>query len=550
MRRFLLLALGFLPLLGSCSRPLRAPGTLRLAQDNDASTLDPALSYDTTSIGFVRVLYRGLVDYDARANIINAVAKSRTVSPDGLTYTFTLRPDAKFTTGTLNGKAFPARRVTADDFRFALERVLDPATQSDGLSMFTMIQGAKEFSADRAKPVAQRKLAHCEGISVRGDDVISFRLTKADTTFLNYLALPFGYAVRPEWVRALEKSGQNLSDNPNGNGPFRFVSWTHDALIVLEKNPDYYDKRFPKANRLEVEMGNPAELQMMRFERGDNDVFSLGDLRAPSDFVRFKNDPKWKPRLLSAPQMDVRYVILNNEMAPFNNKLVRQAMNCAVNKKRILAFRAGRAEVARGILPPGMPAYNPKLRGYDFDPARARQLLKQAGYKNNPSKPITFWFAVRNEPWYPQAALSIQQDLKRIGMTVQLKAVTYPELKVAAGHRKTCQMAMIGWIQDFPDPSNFLDVLLNGERITDNASNNRAFYNNPRVNTILNAAISEPNRVKRLGMYSQAEQMVMDDAPWVPLNHTTRYFVTQPWVSGYRLDPAWNMVLETVAVNE
>jgi oligopeptide transport system substrate-binding protein len=536
-RRLALLALALLPLLQSCSRPPHVPGTLRLTTDGDASTLDPALSYDTTSIAFVRVIYRGLVDYDDNAHIINAIAKSRTVSADGKTYTFVLRPDARFHSG---------RRVEAEDFRFAIERVLTPATQSDGLSLFQTIKGAKAFSDDRAK---ERKLQHCAGIEVRGTDTIIFTLERPDLTFLNYLALPFGYAVNRQHVADLEKNGESLSEHPDGDGPFRFVSWTHDVGLKLEKNPDYYDKSLPKCERIEVEMGNSSPLQMMRFERGDNDILSL-TAAFPPDFARFKRDPKWQARMQRAPMTDVRYMILNTELKPFDNKLVRQAVNCAVNKERILAFRAGRAVVAKGVLPPNLPGYHPNLRSYEYNPQKARRLLKEAGFKDDPRNPPVLWYAVRSDPWYPAAASSIQQDLKAVGISIALKAVTYPELKVAAGTRKNCHLAIIGWIGDFPDPSNFLDVLLNGEKITDTASNNRAFYNNPKVNALLDAALVETNASKRLKRYGEAEQMVMDDAPWVPLNHSERFVVTQPHVTGYRLHPAWNEVYETVAVNE
>lgn len=533
---FALVSLG----VSGCARTPRAANTLRIATESDASTLDPALSYDSTSINFVRVLYRGLVDFDAKANIVGAIAKGYEVSRDGKTYTFHLRPDARFHSG---------RRVVAEDFRFALERVLDPKPlaarlPSDGLSIYTMIDGAAEWTKDRG---AARKLAHIRGIEVPDENTIVFHLTKPDLTFLSWLALPFAYAVRPEWVRQLAREDKTLSENPDGTGPFRFVSWVHDASLTLEKNPDYFDKSLPKADRFEVQMANSATLQMMRFERGDNDVFGLTDA-FPPDFLRFKAAARYQPWIQHAPMLDVRYVCLNTEVAPFKDVLVRRALNYAINRARIVKFRAGRAVVARGVIPPGVQGYNPQLKGYAYDSAKAQQLLRAANFKNDAAHPIVLWYA-SNEPWYEKAALSIQQDLKAVGMDVDLKKATYSEVKVAAGRRHNIQMSIIGWSMDFGDPSNVLDVLLNGEKITDSSSNNRAFYSNPRVNKLLDAALGEVDKPRRLKMYQAAEQLIMNDAPWVPLNHSERYIVTQPWVSGYKLDPSWSARYEEVKVN-
>jgi ABC-type transport system substrate-binding protein len=540
----LFLIISFAALWGGCARAPRAAGVLRLV-GTEPSTLDPAKSYDTTSISLVRVLYRGLVDYGDGANIVPAVAKSYTISPDGKTYTFTLRPDAYFHFD-LNGKS-PGRRVVARDFRYAIERVLDPATASDGLKPFSIIDGAKQFIAARAKN--KNDTSHLRGITVAGDDKISIRLSKPDATFLNWLTLPFSYAVPREWVEKWEKAGDDFSNHPNGCGPFLCEAWVHGDYVHFKKNPRYYDKSLPRAARLEqqIQIGSASgTLQLMRFELGDIDLYSLEDTPTP-DYLRLKRDPKWQPYILHAPMMDVRYLCMNTELKPFDNRLVRQAVNYAINKERIVATLAGRVQAARGVLPPGMPAYNPHLQGYDYDPDKARALLKKAGYKDDPAHPLTLWYA--DMVWYPYAAQSIQQDLKRVGMTVNLKSTTYPELKAAGGQRKNVPLSIMGWLQDFPDPANFLDVLFNGKNITQTASLNRSFYSNPRVNALLDAAGTELNHARRMKMYQQAEQLIMNDAPWVPLVHTERYVAHQPWIEGFTLHPMWAARYEYVKVN-
>ncbi len=561
MQRFklprILLCVGLFWLAG-CARQGHEAGVLHVAVEADPPTLDPAKSYDSSSIPFVRVLYRGLVDYDDNAGIVDAVAHSHMVSSDGKTYWFKLRRDARFHHDEKTGTA-PGRRVTSNDFRFALERVLDPETASDGLALpgYLAIRGAKEFSeacgkfaeqlanqkllpAQQADLRRQRAALHVEGIEVRGDDEIIFHLEDADATFLNYLTLPFAYAVPPESVA---RWGKSFSEHPNGCGPFILEEWVHDGWLRLKKNPHYYDRNLPRCERVNVQMGNKTTLQIMRFERGEIDLLDMTSA-FPPDFLRLRDEPQWKPYVQHGPMMDIRYVALNCELPPFNDVRVRRAVNYAVNRQRITSFLAGRATVARGALPPGMPSYNPKLFQYAHDPAKARELLKQAGYKD---KPMTFWYSTR-EGWYEKAAQSIKQDLAAVGMTINLKAVSYGDLKAQAGKRKNVQLAMMGWYQDFPDPSNFLDVLFNTKAITEVASQNRAFYSNRRNDALLDKARVEINREKRLQMYRDAEKIIVDDAPWLFLHHTERYLVSQPWIKGYKIHPMWSERYEFVEV--
>jgi ABC-type transport system substrate-binding protein len=530
-------------LLTGCARQPRPPRTLMLSAQSDVSWLDPAKAYDTSSIPFVRILYRGLVDYGDGANIVPAVATRWTISSDGKTYTFYLRKDARFQFDQ-NGNQ-PGRRVTAEDFRYSIERILDPATASDGMTFYYNIVGAQKWSEERSKPSTKVLSDHVPGIVVPNDDEIIFHLNHPDATFLNYLAMPFVYAVPHDWVEKLDRAGETLNEHPNGCGPFQMKEWIHDRKLELVKNRYYYDPALPKCDRILDTFGGDDVLHLMRFELGDIDVQNLEDA-APPDFTRMTDSAKWQPYTQHAPMMDIRYVALNCEMKPFNNKLVRQAMNYAIDKSTFTRFLGKRIEVAHGVLPPGTPGYNPQLKGYDYDPQKAKVLLKQAGYPNGFT--VTLWYSPTAVEWYGKAAQLIQANLKEVGVTVNLKAVTYAELKTAAGKRHNIQMSLMGWLQDFPDPSDFLDVLFNGEKITDTSSNNRAFYNNPQVNKLLDAAGIETNRAKRLKMYQQAEKIIVDEAPWIFLLHTERYVVHQPWIKGYKLHPMWSARYEYVEV--
>jgi ABC-type transport system substrate-binding protein len=520
--------------LTGCSRAPREPGVVRLTQESDASSLDPAKAYDTTCIPYVRVLYRGLVDYDDKAVLRPEVARSYTVSPDGKTYTFKLRPDVYFHSG---------ERVVAEDFRYSLERVLDPATASDGQTFYSVIEGADEFVKDRENPPGQRKYLHPRGIEVEGEDTLRFRLKKADVTFLNTLALPFAYAVSRKHIESLQARGLDISEHPNGCGPYRLREWVHDGWITLERFPKHFRPDLPRAQTIKVQLGNSAALQIMRFEQGQTDLLPISDANAP-DFLRLNSDPQWKPWITHAPMMDVRYITLNCEMKPFTDKRVRQAMNHAIDRRRIVAFLAGRGTLAKGVLPPQMPGFDPQLRGYDYNPDKARALLREAGLEGKFPR-LELWYSTA-EPWYEKAAQSVQADLRKVGANITIKGVRYAELKAKAGSREGIEMAMMGWLQDFTDPANFFDPLLNSRSITPTASVNRAFYSNPQVDRLLNEALTESNGTKRLSMYREAEKIIVEDAPWVFLHHTERYAVQQPWVKGFALHPMWSQRLEYI----
>ena len=523
---------------GGCGRAPHPVGVLRVAQVKDASTLDPARAYDTTSIQFARLLYRGLVEYDNRAVLHPEVAQSYRLAPDGLTYTFHLRPDVKYSDGT---------PVVADDFRFAIERVLNPETASDGQGFFSDIVGAKAWiEAVKKDP---NTATHPAGIEAPDARTVIFRLNKPDATFLNYLALPFGYAIPRAHVAQLKKQGLELSENPLGCGPFTLKEWVHDGWMTLDKNPNYFRPELPRCDRIEAKFGLSAGLQDMLYEQGALDVLTISDA-FPPDFLRLTQKSPWKSQVLSAPMMDIRYMAVNNEVKPFDNLKVRQAMSYAINRARIASFLTGRVVAAHGPFPPGLPAYDPNQKGYSYDPDKARALLKEAAFKDDPKAPIPLLYAL-DDAGYVKAAQSIQQDLSAIGMTISLKPMAYGDLKVKAGIRgpNGSRLALMAWLQDFPDPANFLDPLFNTKSISKNASLNRSFYSNPRVDKLLSQGLTMPPGPARIKVYQQAEKIVVADAPSVFLYHSQRYIVRQPWVKNFELSPAWPATYEDVSVS-
>ncbi len=547
MRRLLLLTPLLLPLASGCAHAPQPAGVIRVAEDTDPATLDPARAYDTTCIQFVRLMYRGLVEYDYEARIHDEVAQSHTLSPDGKTYRFLLRSDVRWWNG---------QPVEAEDFRYAIERALAPDTASDGASFFTGIVGAKEWVKLRG---TQHPSPHVAGIEVPSPREIVFHLTQPDATFLSRLTLPFSYAVPRAYVEGLraalpaDASGKGkalsdaLSSHPMGDGPFKFAEWTHDARLRLVKNPDYFRSDLPKAEEVNVQLGISRTLEIMLFEQGALDTMEISEA-FPPDFLRLKNSPKWKGLMLSAPMMDIRYMAMNNEVAPFTDVRVRQAVCYAVDRDRILSFLTGRATKARGALPEGVQSYDPTLFSYPYDPARAKRLLAEANFHSDETFPLLY---STGDPWIAKAAQSIQQDLAAVGIKVETKGMRYGDMKAIAGRRGPSggRLVIQGWLQDFPDPSNYLDTLFNGRSITATASLNRSFYSNPKANALLDAALKTPNSPARWEKYRAAQRLIVQDAPVVFLHNTRRFVVRQPRVRGFRLHPAWSATYEDLAVD-
>jgi ABC-type transport system substrate-binding protein len=184
-----------------------------------------------------------------------------------------------------------------------------------------------------------------------------------------------------------------------------------------------------------------------------------------------------------------------------------------------------------GVLPSTMPGFNTNLNGYAFDPAKARQLLAESGHADGFS--CKLWY-VQGETMEAEA---IHFDLAQVGIKVELNPVAYATLVDSMGRRKTAQCSLSGWSQDYPDPSDFLDTLFNGNRITDEGCQNVSFYNSPAVNKLLAEAAVCKDPQQRLRLYQGVEQAIMNDAPIVPEYQPYQYVLRQPWLRGVRLHP-------------
>ncbi len=472
-------------------------GAITVAFQNDIGTLDPAIGYDWQNWSIIKSIFNGLMGYEpGTTNLVpDLAAAPPEISADGLTYTFKLRPDVKFHNG---------RVVTADDIKYSIERAVNPATKSPGSSFFSMIQGFDTASTG--------KTAMLSGIQVVDPTTIKFVLSHPDATFLQVLALNFAFVVPKE---AVAKYGQDFGKNPVGTGAFKFTEWVSGQRLVIAKNPDYFKVGVPKLDKITFEVGVDPTVALARLKSGQVDV--LGDGIPGANYVAESADPANKGLIIEGSQLQTGYVTLNVKTKPFDNVKVRQAINYAVNKARIVQIMNGRVVAANQPLPPGMPGYNKTFTGYGYDVAKAKSLMAQAGY----AKGFKTELWTSNTDPNPRIAQAIQQDLAVIGITADLKSLAQSAVIEAGGNGKAPMIWSGGmaWIADFPDPSDFYGPILSCGS-TGTGGWNWAKYCNKALNADATKAdsITDPAKTAdRLALWSSIYDRVMGDAPWVPI---------------------------------
>jgi ABC-type transport system substrate-binding protein len=492
--------------------------TLQLGFRDNVRSLDPAIGYDTYSSAFIHALFLGLVDYDYEegTKIVPALAERWDSSEDQKTYTFHLRPGLKFSNG---------RAVTAADFKYALERVLRPATKSPGADFYKGIVGAASFQSGKATEVT--------GLRATDDQTLAVTLEQPSPTFLYTMALTFAAPVPKEEV---ERAGSEFSQKPVGTGPFMLRSWQPGQSIELVRNPHFYRSDRPLVGAVRARMQLEESVQMLQFENGNLDV--LGSVPA-ADYPRIKRDSSKQAWLLEEAVPTTWYLGMNNRMAPFDKVRVRQAVNHAVNRGALLRLLNGRGVKATSILPSKMPGHQAGLDLYPYDPEKAKALLREAGMANGFT--TTFWVISRDDT--TRVAEGIQADLAAVGIKAQIKPAVLASYLTAIHTANTTPFFHGGWYADFPDPSGFFDPLFHSSQIKPVNANNACFYKNPKVDALLDKARNMPLGEARLAAYREAERLIMQDAPWAPLYYEVETRLVRPGVTGVKIHPMWKYLV-------
>ena len=493
-----------------------AHGSLTLC-DIGPSTLDPALSRDSTSHAYIFQLFSGLVTIDRDLNVIPDVAESWDVSNGGKTYTFHLRRGVKFHDG---------KDVTASDFKYSWERACDPRTKSyTAPDYLGDIVGAKDKLSGRASEIA--------GIEVIDDCTLRVTIDGPKAYFLAKLTYPTAFVVD----RANVESGGEWWHKPNGTGVFRLKEWKGDELLILERNSLYYGKP-AKVERIIFRLWGGMPMTM--YEKGEIDVTFIGldNLERVLD----ETNPLHQ-ELNIVPQLNLQYICFNSTKPPFDDPNVRRAFCHAVDKNKIVSLTLKEScQRADGILPPGMPGYNKNVRGLDYDVTLAKKLIADSKYgdvSNLPSLTITDC-GRGSVSLYLQALIDMWR--RNLGVEVTVRQLE-PEAYFYRIKEEKNEMFTSGWVADYPDPQNFLDILFHS-----GSSANDSEYSNTAIDITLGRAAVEQDVNTRMRMYQDIEQMLVDDAACLPLWFGRSYLLVKPYVKDYVLTPQGIPMLGEVSI--
>ncbi|WP_324716472.1 ABC transporter substrate-binding protein [Carboxydochorda subterranea] len=499
--------------------PAAAAASIVVGLQAEPTALDPHQISDYNSSRATMGMYDSLLRFkDGSTELEPGLAQSWTVSKDGLVYTLKLRRGVRFHDGT---------PFDADAVVFNIQRQIDPSHPYHQTGTFPYA----EFTFGKVKRVEK-----VDAYTVR------FVLEQRYAPFLANLAMHAAAMVSPAAIR---KYGKEIAKHPVGTGPFRFVRWTPGVEVVVERNPDYWDKaRVPRIQQVVYRPVVEDQTRLAQLEAGELDFIVNVP---PDDLPRLRSDARWQ--VIEQPGMHIWYLVLNNQKPPFNDVRVRRAVNYAINRRAIVeGILKGTGVLADNYIPPVLWGYDEEVHAYPYDPEKARQLLAEAGYPKGLS--VDFWVPQSGSGMQQPVAMAqaIQSDLAKVGIRVNIQTFewgTYLDKVFASDPAQVAEMHEMSWVGDNGDPDNFLYILLSGHQWPPNGFN-ESFYRNPEVDRLLVAAQQSSDRTERAGLYKRAQALIMRDAPWVPFDHETQIVVARKEIQGFVLHPTGVFRFETV----
>jgi len=521
-------ALLALVVLAACGRKPRENKytVFKFNEMGDVTSLDPASARSFENTEVVNQLYNGLVTMDDSFKVRPCIAKSWEITNNGQLYTFHIRQDVYFQDDTL----FPGskgRKVIASDFVHSFFRLFD-ARVSDATTLLEDV--------DRIYP------GTFQGFYAPNDSTFMIYLKKAYAPFLNILTMKY-FSVIP--IEAVDKYGQDFGEHPIGTGPFKLRRWEHGVKLIMVRNDHYFEKgadgkSLPYIDGVVVTFLKDVETSFLQFLDGKLDmvtgIAAMNPKEAFGGNGELRKELKDRFYVQRAPFIKTDYLGFmidttrqHVEKNPLHIKAVRQAINYAINKEELVRYlRYGVGIPAEnGFVPPFLPgSKNNKVKGYSYDPDKANILLAQAGYPNGNNFPPLV-LRVSGE-WEPMA-LAIQGQLQRVGIRVNVLKEPPAVLAecVASGQ---CYFFKKSWVGDYPDGENFLSLFC-----TKNFSpegTNYFHYSNKEYDELFEKAISESDNATRYADYAKLDQMMIDDAPVVPLYYDEVLHIVNKRITG------------------
>jgi ABC-type transport system substrate-binding protein len=474
----------------------------------DPASLDPILQTRVAAILVTMNMYSQLIKYDYdQKTYVGDLAERWEISPDGKSLNFALRRGVKFHNG---------REVKAADVKYSFERVLDRKWPAVGFATLLKINGAEDFREGRASEVV--------GIKTPDDYSFNIELKEPDALFLGDMAT-VAYSVVPR--EEVDKLGLEFGNQgPVGSGPFKFESYAKDDSIVLSRFDDYY-KGPAKLDRIIFRVMSEAGTRQNEFLAGNLDAMVLTD----AQYRQFRADNRWKDRLVEVPELFTRTLMMNVTRKPFDDVRVRQAINYAINREETIeSVLYGKAFPATGPMQSSMPGFDVNLKGYTFDPDRAKQLLTEAGLPNG----FEVEFLAGTHPVVGSpAADMLKPYFDPLGIRLNVKQVEGAVLtQMMADGDFTLAGTSTGGVVD-PIVYLWARFHCNNHGLAGNYSR----YCNPRVDQLLDQARITLDEQERLRMAAEANAIVTDEAPWMIWHYNKAVQIVQPWAKGFKPIP-------------
>jgi ABC-type transport system substrate-binding protein len=503
-------------------------GTVTVAYTTNLAFLDPAQAYTDDWWLLNGTIYNGLYQFDRHGKPqLCLAAAPPTISADGKTWTFKIRPDARFSNGM---------PVTADDFKFTMTRTLDPNLKP-GVSWGQPIdapifQGAQDFVNGKARSVS--------GIQVVDQHTIRFVLAQPFSALPYILAVTVNMAM-PRAVMQ-HKSADWINTHPLGAGPYMLQSWQRGVKAVLVRNAYYFRTSRPYIDKIVALENVPANLIALRIQKGEVDGFGNDQEVAAPDLRQMSADPRYAGYITTASPAAVTWLDLNVNVSPLDKPQIRQAIAMAINRRRLVQLLGGNAIAAYQMYIPLDSQHDPQVDEhpvYPYDPAKAAALVKAAGYNH---AAITVLFG-NDATYYAGMAPGIQQMLQQIGLNVNLRGVTTTSLIAMNGPLKGHQISFNLWSMDYPDA---YDIYTGAMSCLANIAGTTiaAKYCDQAADTLFAQAQTKPLGTARDALLRQAQVRILQSASHIPLVFLKSIEIVSPRVQGFYYQPAFGWQFE------
>lgn len=495
---------------------------IRTNNNSEPGSLDPALAQGTHDSWILLHNFEGLMKYDKEGNVVPGMAAAEPViSEDGLTYTFTIRDDVKWSNGD---------PVTAKDFEYSWKRVADPDLAADYAYQVFYIEGMEErFTGEDVNGDGKVATVDDIGVKATDDHTLEVKLVAPTGFFTELTAFYTYFPVNQKVVEANPKWASDAAAYVS-NGPFTLAKWEHNAKILLEKNPEYYDVANIKIDGIDMDIIDDDNTSYQKYDGNEYDIITKLPPAVIGQMVETQN-----PELVLGPQVGTYYYNMNAEVPPFNNVKVRQAFALALDRDTITGKISKGGEIpAQGIVPFGLKddtgaEYRDKMENaIKYDAAEAKKLLEEGLAEEGLTKDVFNGMTLlyNTSETHKLIAQAVQEMWRNnLGIEIGLENVDF-QVKLDREKAGDYQISRAGWIGDYADPMTMLDLWYS------TSSFNDANYNNPAYDALIDEVKASSDQKLRFEKMREAEKMLMADMPVAPVYFYTLPYMVKPNIEG------------------